>query len=246
MTESEWFSETDVLTLVRWIAPRASPRKLRLYFCGGCRQIEHLLFDPGSVGALEASEEFADGLASASELASQDWAAEPPTWGFDFDVDIVNDHPRYASGFLPELVQLGALSESILSGGEWRVNEAVRDRLVAAAEIAWELIQENLNLEHFSWHIPHVEWPGRWLIDCLFGNPFKPVQVDPAWLSWNSGSIPAVARSIYDERAFDRLPMVANMLSDSGCRSLDILNHCRDDGHHVRGCWVLDLLLGLQ
>jgi hypothetical protein len=247
MTASQWFAEADVLTLLRWIAPRTSPRKVRLYFCGGLRQLEDLLFDSGSVGALETSEQFADGLASASDLASEEWSAEPPTWGHEFEAEFVRDDPRYASE-VSKLVQLGALSESVLFGGEWRVNEAVRDRLIAAANIAWELTHKDLEpeLEWLSCYIRGVDWPGRWLVDCVFGNPFEPVQVDPAWLTWDSGSIPRMARTIYDERAFDRLPIVGNMLSDCGCRSLDILDHCRMGGLHVRGCWVLDLILGLN
>jgi hypothetical protein len=78
----------------------------------------------------------------------------------------------------------------------------------------------------------------------LFGNPFRPVPVDPAWLAWERGTIPKLAEEIYEERAFDRLPVLADALEDSGCTNPDILSHLRGPGPHVRGCWVLDLLLG--
>ncbi len=54
----------------------------------------------------------------------------------------------------------------------------------------------------------------------------------------------ALARSIYDDRAFDRLPVLADALEDAGCTDAAILDHCRGPGPHVRGCWVVDLILG--
>jgi hypothetical protein len=78
----------------------------------------------------------------------------------------------------------------------------------------------------------------------LFGNPFRPVFLNPAWLIWNDGTVQKLAQAIYDERAFDRMPILADALEDAGCTNQDILDHCRSGGEHVRGCWVVDLLLG--
>ena len=78
----------------------------------------------------------------------------------------------------------------------------------------------------------------------IFGNLFRPVQVHTSWLVWNDGAIPKMAQSIYDYRAFDRLPLLADALEDAGCDDADILSHCRTPGEHVRGCWVVDLVLG--
>jgi hypothetical protein len=50
---------------------------------------------------------------------------------------------------------------------------------------------------------------------------------------------------IYAEQAFDRMPILADALQNAGCDNTDVLNHCRDTSlTHVRGCWVVDLLLG--
>jgi len=78
----------------------------------------------------------------------------------------------------------------------------------------------------------------------LFGNLFHSVVIDSSWLAWNNHTIPKLAQAIYDDRAFDRLPILADALEEAGCTNADILNHCRQSGEHVRGCWVVDLLLG--
>jgi hypothetical protein len=79
------------------------------------------------------------------------------------------------------------------------------------------------------------------LLRDIFGNPFRPVAVDPRWLT---SDVVELARGIYADCAFDRLPILADALQDAGCDHPDVLTHCRCDGPHVRGCWVVDLLLG--
>jgi hypothetical protein len=77
---------------------------------------------------------------------------------------------------------------------------------------------------------------------CIFGPlPFRPVTIDPAWIT---ATVKRLAEAIYEEKAFDRLPILADALEDAGCTDAGILNHCRGGGEHCRGCWPLDLLLG--
>jgi hypothetical protein len=75
------------------------------------------------------------------------------------------------------------------------------------------------------------------------GNPFRPVAADSRWLT---STVVSLAQAIYDDRLFDRLPILADALEDAGCDNADILTHCRGDGSHVRGCWVVDLILGKE
>jgi hypothetical protein len=82
------------------------------------------------------------------------------------------------------------------------------------------------------------------LLRDLFGDQFRPASVDPGWVAWNSDTIPKLALAIYDERRFADLPILADALEDAGCTDREILAHCRSQGPHVRGCWVVDLLLG--
>jgi hypothetical protein len=77
----------------------------------------------------------------------------------------------------------------------------------------------------------------------FFGNPFRPPEIEPSWLAWNDGFIPEQAKLIYDERAFERLPVLGDALEDAGCTDRAILDHCRLPAEHVRGCWLVDALL---
>jgi hypothetical protein len=79
------------------------------------------------------------------------------------------------------------------------------------------------------------------LLRCIFGNPFRPVAFPPAW---RSETAVALATAIYADRAFDRLPILADALEESGCDHSDVLAHCRGPGPHARGCWVVDAVLG--
>jgi hypothetical protein len=80
-------------------------------------------------------------------------------------------------------------------------------------------------------------------IRCIFGNPFRPVALDPAWLTPN---VAALARAIYTNRRFADMPILADALEEAGCTNDDVLGHCRSGQEHVRGCWVVDLLTGRQ
>ena len=80
------------------------------------------------------------------------------------------------------------------------------------------------------------------LLRDIFGNPFRPVAFAP---SWRSSSVVALARAMYESREFAAMPVLADALEEAGCDAADILAHCRNPhGVHVRGCWVVDLVLG--
>lgn len=81
------------------------------------------------------------------------------------------------------------------------------------------------------------------LLRDIVGNPCRPLMIDPHWLVSDGGVVVQLAQAIYDERTFDRMPILADALEDASCTNADILEHCRAGGVHARGCWVLDLLL---
>jgi hypothetical protein len=119
--------------------------------------------------------------------------------------------------------------------------EATREELIAAATAAdrgqfidkpWE---HAMSLQRES---------GADLLRDIFGNPFRPVTVESSWLKWNGRTVIQLARSIYQDGNFNDLPILADALEESGCNDPDILGHLRSPGPHVRGCWVVDLVLG--
>jgi hypothetical protein len=72
------------------------------------------------------------------------------------------------------------------------------------------------------------------------GHAFRPVTFDPAW---RTSTVVALAQQMYDSRDFALMPILGDALQDAGCGHADILDHCRSAGPHVRGCWVVDLIL---
>jgi hypothetical protein len=81
------------------------------------------------------------------------------------------------------------------------------------------------------------------LLRDIFGNPFHPTAFDP---TWRTDTVRSLAQQMYESCDFSALPILADALQDAGCDSADILDHCRGAGPHVRGCWVVDLVLGKE
>jgi hypothetical protein len=81
------------------------------------------------------------------------------------------------------------------------------------------------------------------VVRCIWGNPWRPAVLEPRW---RTPDVLGLARGIYDDRAFDRLPILADALIDAGCTSDAVLAHCREEGPHTRGCWVVDRVLGRE
>ena len=79
------------------------------------------------------------------------------------------------------------------------------------------------------------------LLRDVFGNPFRAARIDPAW---GTPTVRAIAEDIYDNDTFSEMPVLGDALEDAGCDDRDILDHARHARPHVRGCWVVDALLG--
>jgi hypothetical protein len=77
----------------------------------------------------------------------------------------------------------------------------------------------------------------------IFGNPFHCVTFSP---EWRTDTVIALAQQMYESRDFLGMPILADALQDARCEDEQILRHCREEGTHVRGCWVIDLILGRQ
>lgn len=77
----------------------------------------------------------------------------------------------------------------------------------------------------------------------IFGNPFRSVTFS---LTWRTDTVLTLAQQMYALREFGAMPILADALQDAGCDNDDVLSHCRSEGAHVRGCWVVDLVLGKE
>jgi hypothetical protein len=80
------------------------------------------------------------------------------------------------------------------------------------------------------------------VVRCVFGDPFRSAAFEP---SWRTEAVVGLTRGILADEAYDRLPVLADALDDAGCDDAQVLGHLRGGGPHVRGCWVVDAVLGL-
>jgi hypothetical protein len=222
MTEAEWLSSDDPRAMLAALRGRAGERKLRLFSCACARLIWHLLIDDRSRSALEVAERLADGLATEGEATvalSEAAAASLAVYG----------GPALSPTILP-LRRRDPLAT---------VHRAAVVASFAVADVGADV---DAMLQRDAVHL--VDAPTRVrLLRCVFGNPFRPAALGAA----GRAPLPlAMARTIYDERHFEELPVLADAMEDAGCASADALAHLRAPGPHVRGCWVIDLLLDKQ
>ncbi len=254
MTESEWLAATDPMPLLAFCQGQPTRRKGILYTCAGLRQIWSALYDDVSRTAVDVAERHAEGLASSDEIKLASYEAEAPTFGYGFDATRLREWGRTSQNdvAIRRLIKLGAFTESDLAGDGAMVDDETIGRLINASHIAYHALymSDGLPRGHILEHISiQADWPGAWLTREIVGNPFRPVAVDPAWLAWNGGVVGRLAERAYQERELPsghldagRLALVADALEDAGCTVTGILGHLRSAGHHVRGCWAVDLL----
>lgn len=264
MTEEEWLAAEHPNPLLTCLHDTASERKLRLFGCACCWRIEHLLSLPHFIQTVEVSESFADDRASdeerraAHKVVNDHIYAQTPEHGrlrfSDFavaeaaekwPVDIV--HPiesarRVASNARDAMERDDAYRARLATGPpEPELRFPHSQEQFAAFLAASKSKGDFEDTERQRLHAAEEARQVSFLRD-IFGNPFRPLACEPAW---RTSTVVALAEGIYADRAFDRMPILADALQDAGCDSDDILAHCRDTQlTHVRGCWVIDLLTG--
>jgi hypothetical protein len=217
MTEAEWLSGTHPRPLLRHLGLKGSGRKLRLFAVACCRRAWAGIHEETCRRAVEVAERFADRQASNQERQEL-YRAVARLWN-------------------PRSIDYRYLACYAVGGRRFTYRMAT-----SSAEIAtWVVTDRPGSQGPEALAEPAAQC--RLLRD-VFGNPFRPVAVAPACLSWNEGTVPKLAQAIYDERAFERLPVLADALEEAGCTDPDLLGHCRRPAEHVRGCWAVDLLLG--
>jgi hypothetical protein len=230
MTEAEWLACTDTGRMVHFLRNKlVSGRKFRLFACACVRQAWHLLNDDRSREAVALAEQAADGELTRKWLAessARDAAREAVS------SDGANDAARAARKTLVRSARMAASDAASMAG---------RAQWWDAGTEGWPAAREN------------VERAQCVLLRDIFGTlAFRPLPpVDPACLHWNSGTVVRLARAAYEERLLPsglldnaRLAVLADALEEAGCMDPTVLGHLRSGGEHVRGCFMVDALLG--
>jgi hypothetical protein len=218
MTEAEWLTCTDPQKMLEHLRGKVSDRKFRLF---GIACLDAGFDRRPLQNALAVAELFADGRASRSELAAARAEAERFRGKQQYNL---ND--RHGEG-------AALMDEAACDVAREAIADVIRS-------VAW-CAANRMPIAPAYYH--ECKNQVRLLRD-IAGNPFRPVAVDAAWLAWNNRTVGQLAQAVYDERAFDRLPVLADALEGAGCHDAGILAHCRGPVEHVRGCWTVDLLLG--
>jgi hypothetical protein len=248
MTETEWLACGEPAPMLECLGGgKASDRKLRLFAAACCHAVMHLMTDRRSYRAGKLAERLADGLACRkAELAAVHNAVRDA----ERQAEMVNPSGWPDDPFWEDPAGPGGLSSTEKYQDRMRLDRRASVAAVAALAVGEDMdlgvaaeIARGITFDREEDRCVEVT-PAAFLRDLFGPLPFKLVTLDPTWLAWNDGTAEKLARGIYEERAFDRLPILHDALLDAGCHNEDILSHCRSAGPHVRGCWVVDLLLG--
>jgi hypothetical protein len=227
VTGAEWLRSTDPDAMLTVLGDGPSERKKRLFACACCRRVLSRIPDDRVRAALEVSEAFADRAATGEQLA----AAYSVAWEV-YEAAMSSDEP----------------GEPFADA----VGQACCEKLGDVAEIA-----EEARLDPTLYDDPspadrrftrRERKAQAGLIRDLFGNPFRPVALDKPW---RQAEVIALARAAYDERQLPggeldphRLAVLADALEEAGAPD-ELVAHLRSPGPHVRGCWAVDLCLGI-
>jgi hypothetical protein len=216
-----------------WSLAAHSARRFRLFACACCRQVMNPFVPPLAVRAVTAAEAFADGQIDADAIA-----AVREVVSRALQAAYREDRNR-GTGYLSRLLE-GCTSVCTVNqrlGPAEMAQDVCHATARAAADVTPFRTEDG---DSAAEYIAELAAQAELLRD-IFGNPFRGVTFDPAW---RTADVLALARGMYDSRDFSAMPILADALQDAGCEDEDLLNHCREDREHVRGCWVVDLVLG--
>lgn len=262
MTEAEWWASSDPEAMLALVLPRHTERKLRLFGCACSRRVFPEMEHDGSQALVELTERYADGLATLAELETtyqlhdRYCSGATPEWKYINPADQAALSTAFPYGaslaqHVAHWAARGKVRVLLRPVGE-EVEVSLQSLVLPGGELhpgneTWLQYQRELEARVKTLHRAEAELTAHeqrvqtdYLRD-VFGNPFRPAALDPSWLT---AAVVGLARGVYDDRTFDRLPVLGDALEDAGCTDADILAHCRRDGPHVRGCWAVDLLLG--
>jgi hypothetical protein len=242
MTEAEWQECTQPRRMLQYVEDKASRRKFRLFAVACCRRVPHLL-TKDCHESLEIAEQFAEELVTQEVRQKARGAALESGWVGQPEIEY-------------ELVAnaRGPAKDAVCRALQRQAFRAAAEACDSACEAAAMFTANQRELRegpapgdaYYGPAILAEQTVQCRLLRCIVGNPERHAKAEKSWSDWNGGTVVKIALAIYEERAFERMPILGDALEDAGCDNADILAHCRGPGPHVRGCWVVDLLLGKQ
>jgi hypothetical protein len=217
MMEQDWLACTEPTPMLEFLKGKASDRRLRLFACACCRRIWRGFTHEVCRRAIEVAELHSDGLVTVDELwSAHDDAQRVNMLGHENDATYAAVYAASPDHF-----------------------EARKGHLpgVNPVRVAKQALQADCSANATTFQVN--------VIRDIFGNPFRPVTLDA---TWQTPTVLALAIAAYESRILPagtldltRLAVLADALEEAGCNNADVLNHCRQRGEHVRGCWAVEL-----
>ncbi len=249
MTETEWRESISPEEMLAYLGEWATPRKRLLFACACVRRIWPLLNDDHLRQAIKAAERAADGRISAKVFEKARRLAKRLREQREAE-------ERRRASWTILVARSAAQAVEALFAEQGPILERPRDVReppdVVSATRAARTAARAIEAQREEDAVAAIEPIRRLqaldaveLVYEIFGNPFRPATIDPSSLRWNENMVPRMAGVIYRKRCFRNLPKLADALEEAGCRDADILTHCRAAVEHVRGCWVVDAVLGI-
>jgi hypothetical protein len=231
MTEEQWQTTDIPWEMLAFVRAKADMRLFRLFACACCRRAWALLPNEQSRRAVAVAEAYVDGAADeetrraalkGANRVEELRAGDARMYAAEAAAALLRGNATYAAAkcahCIARALAIVAWNDPTLAGDPYWDDEGDRN-IAAERAMQAKIVRE------------------------IFANPFRLVTIYP---SWQTPDVTAIAQSIYQEHAFERMPILADALEDAGCDNADILNHCRQAGEHVHGCWVVDLIVAKE
>lgn len=245
MSEKRWLKSSRPQRMLDLLTD-ANDRKFRLYGVACCRAALHRF--PAAITVAERSD---DGLASAEELAAvHERACRTVHTNISWDWEAIEDMAvMVATGPSAKVAATAHAMTAFARGSRtqpWWMSGEPDCIFTQRALKRWSCVKNIFTVIPAillrRWYSVKAE-PEAEILRDVFGNPYRPVAMEAGW---STEVVRTLARVIYHERRYEDMPVLADAVEDAGCAQTELLRHLREKAHHVRGCWALDVLLGLK
>lgn len=227
MKEKEWRASADGDALVRYWGSKFTERTARLLMLACCQRVRRYFRHEALASALQRLEKHCANPDKPNEPFEGDAARRAYRACNRIASGRVRDPGRGVAFGVLAAVEPNSIAEELEEDFEFLTYSCVHD------------IAHSLSDEHEAECAAQAD-----IVRDILGNVFRPVTFDPAWRTTDAV---ALARQMYKTQKFAGMPILADALQEAGCEDEQVLAHCRDTAlAHVRGCWVLDAVLGAR